>query len=195
MNPRTMTFQRRICPPFLLPAAVGLVVMTGCTPLDINVGTEEPLDVDMSVNIHVYQFGPDDDKNQESKNEEDADTIDLAAFKAAVARRENREGDIWKIKGARLIGENHEGLLEVINESASGWGDYSRELVDAENDDRNLIMKHEAARQGIPIAEIRRREWQIWRLKTNAGEWIEEEDKETGKFRWTRKKDPPSSGE
>lgn len=143
----------------------------------MNVSTEEPLKVDLSMEVHVYQHGEPDAAEKEARQ----------TYKEAMTNRRNRMQEIQELKNNRLVGENREGLLEVRSLPAGDYGDYVRKTVDAENGDRNLLIEHEAAEKGTPGGEVRRLQWRHWQRKSFPGEWIEVEGDATGEYRWVQK--------
>lgn len=148
-----------------------------CAPFDVNVGTDEPLKVDLSMEVHVYQHGePNEAEREERLN-----------HKEAMTKRRNRMEEIQELKNNRLVGETHNGVLEIRSMPAGDYGTYVRETVEAENEDREYLMTHEAEQKSVPLGEVRRMQWRHWQRKSFPGEWIEVEGDEEGQFRWIQK--------
>ncbi|MCB1230917.1 MAG: DUF1318 domain-containing protein [Verrucomicrobiae bacterium] len=139
--------------------------------------TNEPLKVDLSMEVHVYQHG---EPNEEEKAAQ-------VTYKEAMTRRRNRMEEIQKLKNNRLVGESHDGVLEIRSLPAGEYGTYVHETVDSENEDRLFLMQHEADEKSVPLGEVRRMQWRHWQRKSFPGEWIEVEGDDAGAFRWVQK--------
>lgn len=157
--------------------------LTGCLPtFDVDVATPEPIKVDLSMDVHVYQHGKTDEKK----------SAEQATYRAAMDSRRNRMAEIQELKNNRLVGENHLGKLSIRNKPAGEYGEYVVETVRAENADREVLMRNQAAEKDMPLAEIREEQWEHWKRKSFPGEWIEV--REDGRLRW-EKKQAAESGE
>ena len=93
-------------------------------PFEVNVNTPEPIKVDLSVDVNVYQY------NGGDKNKADDPSSD---FREAMDRTRNRMGEIQELKNNRLVGEDRGGLLSIRNRPAGEYGDYVETTVEAEN--------------------------------------------------------------
>jgi len=166
--------------------AVGAVAaLSGCLPtLDVNVATPEPIKVDLSMDVNVYQHGRVDEKTAEVQ----------ASYRAAMDARRNRMAEIQELKNNRLVGEDRRGLLSIRNRPAGEYGDYVERTVDEENRDREFLMQHEANEKGVSIDQVRTEQWRHWQRKSFPGEWIEVAT-ESGGFRWERKRSADDDGE
>ena len=168
--------------PLLIVAAILCIAfsLVGCTkPIDINVAAEEPIKVDVSMDVHVYQHGgaePDDAKEARK------------TYKDTMARKRDRMAEVQTLKDNRLVGESIEGILSIRNLPAGEYGTYVKKTVDAENDDRNFLIAYEAEQKSKPIAEVRREQWRHAQRKSFPGEWIQvQSETEPGTFRWIQK--------
>jgi len=159
--------------------------IAGCAPFDVNVSTDEPLKVDLSMEVHVYQHGEPDAAEKETR----------VSYKEAMSRRRNRMKEIQELKNSRLVGETRKGTLSIRNLPAGEYGNYVRETVKAENDDREFLIKREAEQKKVPEDEVRRMQWRHWQRKSFPGEWIEVEADEPGSYRWVQKKGMSEGGE
>ena len=157
--------------------AILAAVAVGCAPFDVNVTTAEPLKVDLSMEVHVYQHGEPDEAENETRR----------TYKETMNRRRDRMAEIQELKNNRLVGETHEGTLEIRSLPAGEYGSYVRETVQAENEDRLFLMEHEAEEKSSPLAEVQRLQWRHWQRKSFPGEWIEVEGDEAGTYRWIQK--------
>lgn len=156
---------------------LGLAAASGCAPFDVNVATEEPLQVDLNMEVHVYQHGKPDEAEAAVRKD----------YREAMTNRRNRMREIQELKNNRVVGENRLGLLEVRSQPAGDYGDYVKRTVEAENADRTLLIEHEAGEKGVSVEEISRMQWRHWQRKSFPGEWIESEGDQPGTFRWVQK--------
>jgi len=71
----------------LLSAALicALFSLAGCAPFDVNISTNEPVEVNLNIDAHVYQHG--------SKDESAAEAT--ANLKEVTERRRNRRSEIY----------------------------------------------------------------------------------------------------
>ncbi len=164
---------------------IGLLIVTavicvGCgRPFDVNVGTDEPIQVDVNMEVHVYQHGGQDAAVVKSKQED---------YQTVSERRRNRMEEVRKLKNNRLVGEDSQGLLSIRSLPAGKYGMYVKKTVDGENQDRNFLMKAEAEKKSTSIGEVRQTQWRHWQRKSFPGEWIQVEGDEPGTYRWEQKK-------
>ena len=161
----------RVLPLF---AALGLA---GCSSIPIDVGTREPVKVDIAMKVDVYQHA---DPNAGKKAAVPAAPTDV------VKTRRNRMAEIQVLKNSRIVGENHAGYLEVRNQPPGEYGDYVRTTVDAENGDRARLIEKLAKEKSLPVADAERQQAELFRKNAFPGEWIELPDAE-GKFAWKQK--------
>ena len=149
----------------------------GCSSIPIDVGTTEPVKVDIAMKVDVYQHS---DPGAAKKVVVQAPPTDVAKS------RRNRMAEIQILKNSRIVGENHAGYLEVRNSPPGEYGDYVRSTVDAENADRARLIEKLAKEKGLTVAEVERQQAELFRKDAFAGEWIEVPDVE-GKFAWKQK--------
>jgi hypothetical protein len=161
---------------FLLPASAALA-LTACNSIPIDVGTKEPVKVDIAMKVDVYQHS---DANASKKLPAQPPPTDVAKS------RRNRMAEIQVLKNSRIVGENHAGFLEVRNSPPGEYGDYVRSTVDAENADRARLVEKLAKERNIAVAEAESQQAELFRKNAFAGEWIEVPDAE-GKFSWKQK--------
>lgn len=172
MTPREYGFLFRIA------ALTAPLCLGSCLPtIDVDVATPEPIKVDLSMDVHVYQHGKVDEKTSEEQ----------ASYRAAMDSRRNRMEEIQELKNNRFIGENREGKVEIRNKPAGEYGDYVVTTVRDENRDREVLMRHEAAEKGVGIGQIRAEQWRHWQRKSFPGEWIELESPDGSSFVWQQK--------
>lgn len=161
-----------------LASAAAALALGGCLkPFELNVNTPEPIKVDLSMDVHVYQHGAPEKKKVEA----------VGDFRAAMDGTRNRMAEIQELKNSRLVGENRSGLLTVKTRPAGQYGDYVDETVAAENRDREVLMKHEAEEKDLDLSKVREDQWRHRQRKSFPGEWIEVADEDATAYRWIQK--------
>lgn len=158
---------------FYLPA----LLVTGCQSIPIDVGTSQPVKVDIAMKVDVYQHA---DPNASKKLVVAAPSVDV------VRSRRSRMAEIQVLKNSRIVGENHAGYLEVRNAPPGEYGDYVRVTTDAENGDRARLIEKMAKEKSISVAQAESQQSELFRKNAFVGEWIEVPDVE-GKFAWKQK--------
>ncbi len=163
------------------------LILSGCTkPIDINVSANEPIKVDLTMDVNVYQHGSADPEEKAARQ----------TYKDVMTSRRNRMEEIRTLKDNRLVGENVEGLLSIRNLPAGEYGTYVKKTVDAENKDRNFLIAYDAEKKEKPVPEVRREQWQHAQRKSFPGEWIQvESESNPGSYKWVQKKGAKVSGE
>ena len=154
------------------------LLLSSCLPtFDVNVATPEPIAVDLSMDVHVYQHGKTDEEASKAQ----------ASYREAMNSVRNRMKEIQDLKNNRLVGENHEGRLSIRNKPAGEYGDYVQKTVEEENRDREFLMKHDAEEKGVSTNEIRDEKWRHWQRKSFPGEWIEVAEEDGSGYDWKQK--------
>lgn len=162
----------------LATAMAGAAVLSSCMPtFDVDVNTPEPIKVDLSMDIHVYQHGGADKEKSEQQ----------ASYRATMDSRRDRMAEIQELKNNRFVGENHLGKLTLRNRPVGEYGDYVENTVEDENRDREFLMRHEAEDKGVALAKIREEQWRHWQRKSFPGEWIEVDAENGNGLEWQQK--------
>lgn len=164
----------------LFAALFAVLCSSSCAKLDpfnVNVSTAEPIKVDLSMDVHVYQHGA-------AVGRTSAEETD---YRTAMESRRNRMEEIQELKNQRLIGESHLGKIAIRNQPAGEFGTYVKETVAAENRDRDILMRHDADEKGTSLSKIREEQWRHWQRKSFPGEWIEVVDDDGSGFKWQQK--------
>ena len=161
---------------FALSLTIALVSASCMPTFDVDVSTPEPIKVDLSMDVHVYQHGGSDKEESEQQ----------ASYRATMDSRRNRMAEIQELKNNRFIGENHLGKLTLRNRPAGEYGDYVELTVEEENRDRELLMRYEADEKGIALSKVCEEQWLHWQRKSFPGEWVEVETTE-GNYEWQQK--------
>ena len=149
-----------------------LPLLAACNPT-VHVATSEPLKVDVSMRVDIYQHATSDAAAEGPEGE-------------AQTRRRARMAEIQNLKNARIVGEDRHGLLAIIQAPPGEYGDYVRRTLEAENADRLALMKQLAAERRVPLAQIETEQATLWREHGFPGEWVEMQDAD-GTWRWTQK--------
>ena len=157
--------------------ALAALALAGCTSIPIDVGTKEPVKVDITMKVDVYQHA---DPNGSKKTAPQPAPTDVAKS------RRNRMGEIQVLKNSRLVGESHAGALEIRTLPPGEYGDYVKTTVDAENSDRARLIEKLAKEKNIPVSVAERQQAELFQKDAFAGEWTEVADG-TGKFAWKQK--------
>jgi len=117
-------------------------VVTGCITFE-HEAPKEPIKVDISMRVDVYQKSAGEGKQRTLTEEESQ----------AMRRREERSGEIWTMKNDSVAIEGEKGYLEA--RTKSGWDpQYVDRLVTEENKDRRLLYEAEAKESARPVAAI-----------------------------------------
>lgn len=149
---------------------VALFVVMGCAKVQV-VAPKEPIKVDIAMRLDVYQHVEKDiDAIEEmvsgnkaaGKQHSMLDRFTGIAYaeealpadvERAAMSRKARYDDLVSAQSSGLIGENNSGLVEL---RSSGQGDASlRGLVSAENDDRMVIYRSVAKKNGATLDEVK----------------------------------------
>lgn len=155
--------------------AIFALVLPGCAGPTVNLATPEPVKVDISMRLDVYQHASGSDKTSPDKKSPVADTDRL-----------NRSADIQTFKNSRLVGEGADALLAIRVDTPGDYGTQIRKTVEAENIDRMALMKERSAREKIPLPAVQKNQAELARKMAFQGEWIEEE-KPDGTRQWVQK--------
>ena len=159
---------------FLLISACCLV---SCKTLpEIPLTTPKPLEVNLNMRLDVYQY-----RGDEPVDKEAARTIG-----EATQRMRNRMEEIQTIKSNRFVGEDHRGLLQLREVPGGTWGDYVKQTVAAENEDRLLLMRNEAKESKRALHDVEQEQWRLRSEKSFPGEYIEVPGDTPGSFKWVQ---------
>lgn len=159
-------------------SVVAAIVLAGCTNLGVDLNTDEPIKVDISVKLDVYQH----------QREEKVPSSTAGATSVSLEeRRRRRMGEIQNLKNNRIVGENHLGLLEIRTEPPGEFGDYTNRIVTEENEDRLKLMNQLASNESVPLTTIQDRQAKLFYERAFSGEWVETR-KLGGGYVWEQKR-------
>lgn len=159
-----------------LPLFLTALALAACNSIPIDVGTKEPVKVDIAMKVDVYQHSD----PQGPRKATPPPQADIGSS------RRMRMGEIQILKNSRVIGENHAGYLEVRTVPPGEYGDYVRATVDAENSDRGRLIEKLAKDRNVPVSQAERQQADLFQKGAFSGEWIEVPDAD-GKFAWKQK--------
>ncbi len=160
----------------------GLLLLAACSPSkilndaakNITLNTPEPVKVDMKITMDIYRH----DAPEDGSTKEEAAAKETEGEDAARKRKFNRQEEIQTLKNSRLIAETHRGLLFLREKPAGEWGDQVEKSVEAENVDRNLLMRLDAERARRPLSEVMQERYDANVKSAHTGEWLEATDPE-----------------
>jgi hypothetical protein len=155
--------------------AASVLALAACKTPTVHLATPEPVKVDITMRLDVYQHGKETEKADLSEKSKDP-----------TKDRMNRLADIQNFKNSRLIGENASALLSIRVDTPGDYGDYIRKAIEAENADRMALMKSQASREKVPLPRIQKAQADLAQKMAFKGEWIEVE-KENGTLEWIQK--------
>jgi uncharacterized protein YdbL (DUF1318 family) len=174
-------------------AATALVMLAlllgGCGGFPVHVSTPNPLKVDVTMRVDIFQHARQTTDDTAEKPAEP----EAAAKDTIESRRRDRMPEIQRFKNSRLVGENHYGLLTIRDAPAGPYGQRVKETVDAENADRDALMKTLAAQHHVARSRIEADQAELWRERAFPGEWIEQQQAD-GTWQWVQKRAADSGG-
>ncbi len=178
------------------------VVALGCAKVQV-AGSKEPIKLDISMRLDVYQHVAKDidaienivSGGQNKKADKTSYLMNYLVKEAyaqealspeveqAALRRKDRLAEINQYLSSSVIGENKIGLLEIKQKDKSGT---VLQLVEKENADRELIYKAISQKNSTPIEEVQK--LYAKKLQENApgGSLIEIIDA-NGNYTWKKK--------
>lgn len=160
----------------LLPMLIAACKSLPAVPLT----TPEPLKVDLTMRLDVYQYRGDEPGDKEA----------LRSLSETAERQRNRMAEIQELKNNRIVGEDHRGLLSLRQTPAGEWGDYVKRTVAEENTDRDILMRHEAKESNRPLHVVQTETWKLRSDQAFKGEYIEVPGKVSGTFEWVQAAGP-----
>jgi len=156
--------------------AAAAATFTGCSAPNVNLSTAEPIKVDISMRLDVYEH------NKAAAKK----TASVEPASDPETRRRNRMADIQNFKNSRLVGEGRDGLLSVRVDAPGDAGDYTRKIVALENEDRKALMTARSEKEKRAIEDIQSEQAALWRQRSFEGELIETANPD-GTFGWIAK--------
>ncbi|NJL19495.1 MAG: DUF1318 domain-containing protein [Bdellovibrionaceae bacterium] len=139
-------------------------LLASCAPT-IRLDTPEPVKIDVAMKVDVYS-------HEVKKDKQDG----TAALNPAERRR-NRMAEVQTLKNNRYVGEGNDGLLHVRElPTDPAYAAYAKEVLEAENADRNALFTTKAEEAAKPQSAIRSEFAAAARQSAFPGEWLQEDD-------------------
>jgi hypothetical protein len=158
-----------------------LMLLAGCQAFKVNLSSPEPIKVDVSMRLDVYQYKGDEPGKTDAAQ---------VTYEEAVERQRNRMSEIQLLKNNRFVGEDHRGLLNLREKPAGDWGDYVERTVNAENEDRTILMRRTAKDSNRALHEVQDEQWKLRTGKAYKGEWVELPGDKENTFKWEQAEGP-----
>ena len=158
-----------------------LVLLPACNAFKVNLSSPEPIKVDVSMRLDVYQYKGDEPGKPDAAQ---------VSYEEAIERQRNRMSEIQKLKDNRFVGEDHRGLLHLREKPAGDWGEYVERTVNAENEDRTILMRRTAKDTNRALHEIQEEQWKLRTDKAYKGEWVELPGENSSTYKWEQSDGP-----
>lgn len=179
-----------------------IVFIFGCAKLSVQ-GTKEPIKVDISMRLDIYQHVAKDidsiedmvsgskDKNKTGDLGSCLDIFISNAFaqegldpevEQAALRRKDRLDKLHGFEKDGIIGENKMGLVEVRD--AARADDNVKQIITEENKDRMVIYKSIAAKNSTLVDEVQKLYARRLRNDAPPGAPVETLNEATGAYEW-----------
>lgn len=171
--------------PITLSLACALLISSCKLPI-INLATPDPIKVDVTMRLNVYQYRGDENAKPGAEQ---------ISYEEAVVRQRNRMAEVQTLKNNRLVGEDHRGMLHLREKPAGDWGRQVDESVNKENEDRTIMIRHDAKEADKQIHEIEESRWKGNIEKAFKGEWIEVPGDKPNTFKWAQAEGPKKKAE
>lgn len=153
--------------------------ISGCELPPVKLETADPLKVDISMKLDVYNHG-----NKEEKKDAEGDPVG-----EAKRRKYNRTEQLNRLRGTPALAESHRGLLVLRESPPPDIAAWAQDLVAEENSDRMTIMTSEAQEQRRDLHEIQDERWRENVMNAQKGEWVEIPDPDNpGRWKYDVKK-------
>jgi uncharacterized protein YdbL (DUF1318 family) len=184
---------------------VAMIFCLGCARLSVQ-GSKEPIKVDISMRLDVYQHvqkdidaiedivgGAPQEKKIDDQQSFQAIFVGYAyaqetlspEIQQAALRRKDRVSELRALEGQGVVGEDKSGLVQLRD--ASQAGSPVEALIAAENIDRLVIYRGVADKNNTPVEEIQKVYAQRLQADAPAGTPIEVLNPATGAYEWKKK--------
>lgn len=186
----------------LLLALILAVFALGCARLSVQ-GTKEPIKVDISMRLDIYQHVEKDidaiesivsgqkDKNRPGEKQSFLGFFVSTAYaqeglspavEQAALRRKSRIKELYDLEAKGIVGENKMGLTEIRNASLADASVNS--LIQAENSDRAVIYKSISDKNNTSIEDIQKLYAKRLANDAPSGTPVELLNPATGAYEW-----------
>ncbi|MFA5115512.1 MAG: DUF1318 domain-containing protein [Candidatus Omnitrophota bacterium] len=173
-----------------------LVAGLGCARVRVE-GPKEPIKVDISMRLDIYQHVAKELDDIESIVSGSKDKGSLLNFfvtdayaqgslsadieKAALSRRDRRP-ELIALEQKGIVGENKSGLVQIM--PGSGADAAANALVGQENNDRMAIYSSVAAKNGVSLDEVQKMNAKRLQSDAPSGTPVEALNMQSGAYEW-----------
>ena len=168
-------------PDVLALLTFAVLLLPSCSLPPVNLSTPEPIKVDVTMRLDVYQYKGDEPGTANAAQ---------VSYEDAVVRQRNRMAEIQTLKDNRLIGEEHRGLLYLREKPAGDWGNYVERTVNAENEDRTTLMRYMAKESNRALHQVQEEQWKLRTEKAYKDEWVELPGDKPNSYQWVQSDGP-----
>lgn len=180
-----------------------VVITFGCARLSVQ-GPKEPIKVDITMRLDVYQHvendidaiegivsGAKDKAKPSDKHSFLSNFISLAyaeearmnpEVEQAALRRRDRANELYSLEAKGIAGENKSGMVEA-RDALQATGEVKK-LIDAENSDRSIIYNAVAAKNSTSVDEIQKIYAKRLQNDAPAGAPLEVLNSVSGSYEW-----------
>jgi len=171
------------------------IFINSCAKVSIQ-PSKEPIKIDITMRLDVYQHIMKDIEDidnivYQNKTKEESSLVnffvDIAYAQSmpkeveeAALRRRDRLDKLLQLQKAGIVGENKDGLLEILKET----DEFSKSLVKDENTDRMIIYRFLAKKNSVSVEEIQKLYSKNNQEKAPSGTPIEVLDATSGEYSW-----------
>lgn len=180
---------------------LALVAFFGCARVRVE-APKDPIKLDISMRLDIYQHvAKDIDAIEDivSGNEskiapgKKGSMLDIFVTEAyaqdslgpeveqAAYRRKDRKPQLVSLETSGVLGENKLGMIEDRRGSADS---YANAIIDAENNDRMVIYKAIATKNGISVEEVQKMYAKKLQDGANPGTPVEILNESSGQYEW-----------
>lgn len=186
---------------FVLASVV--VFTLGCARVSVQ-GSKEPIKVDISMRLDIYQHVQKDIdaiegivSGSDSASAEKQSLLDLFVqnvyaqgefspeVENAALRRKSRTRELYALEAKGIAGENKMGLVEIRDPSQADAS--ARQMISAENSDRMLIYKSLASSNNISVEEMQKLYAKRLQRDAPSGTPVQVLNESTGAYEWNKK--------
>jgi len=182
-----------------------LLLSVGCARIKVE-APKEPIKLDISMRLDIYQHVAKDidaiedivsGSGEKTPGARQGSMLDILIPNAyaqealspeveqAALNRKARKQELVSLEERGVIGENRIGLAEIKNPEVVDAA--AKALIDAENNDRTVIYRAIAAKNGISIKEVQKMYAKKLQDNANSGTQIEVINESTGQYEWKAK--------
>ncbi len=155
----------------LIAPVLAILFLAGCQTPTVNLSTAQPIKVDIDMRLDVYEHSSAKPGATPAPGVKPGVTTSTPE-----SRRNNRMADIQQFKNSKIVGEDHNGFVDILQPPDGEFGIYVRKTVDAENADRKELMQTLSEQQKIPLATVEQQQGVLWYNRSFKGEMVQVKD-------------------